>query len=124
MNDTLRTIKGYVSIAIGLIACPCHLPLTLPILLGLTAGTALGAWLSENTALMFALSTAVFIGGLALGNRWLNEPEKPKRRSPATTEYVLETENLRQPSSCERCEPRVQPVVREPDGSLYEEVQG
>ena len=65
---------------IGFVACPCHLPITLPIVLSLTAGTALGAWLLENTVLVYVLSTFIFIGGMALGWVWLNKADKPKRR--------------------------------------------
>ncbi len=57
---------------IGLVARPCHLPLTLPLLLSLTAGTAFSAWLTANTALVYGFSTLIFIGGVGLGMFWLN----------------------------------------------------
>jgi hypothetical protein len=69
--STWQTIKGYVAGAIALIACPCHLPLTLPLFVGLTAGTALGSWLAGNYLMVFLLSTVIFIGGLLLSFRWL-----------------------------------------------------
>ena len=65
-------IRGYLAVGVGLVACPCHLPLTLPLLLVLIGGTALGAWLATHLAILFAASAVLFVGGLALGVRWLN----------------------------------------------------
>ncbi|MCB0083603.1 MAG: hypothetical protein KDE47_21835, partial [Caldilineaceae bacterium] len=42
-------IRGVLAGAIALVACPCHLPLTFPILLAVTAGTAMSSWLANNT---------------------------------------------------------------------------
>jgi mercuric ion transport protein len=44
----LQTIKGSGVGLVALIACPCHLPLTLPLLLALSSGTAVGGWLTAN----------------------------------------------------------------------------
>lgn len=65
------SIRGYVAAGIALITCPCHLPITLPILLSLTAGTAVGAFLRQHTGLVWAVSAAIFVGGLALALFWL-----------------------------------------------------
>ncbi len=46
----------------GVITCPCHLPFVLPALAGLLAGTALGAFIAENTGLLIALATVYFFG--------------------------------------------------------------
>lgn len=64
-------IKGTFMAVTAFIACPCHLPLTLPLLLGLTAGTALGAWLSQNLMFVTITSAVYFLGGLALAFKWL-----------------------------------------------------
>ena len=69
-------VRGYLATGVALVACPCHLVLTLPLLLTLTAGTALGAFLSRNTGLIIVASTATFIGGLLLAFRWLGEGEQ------------------------------------------------
>jgi hypothetical protein len=55
---------------------PCHLPLTLPLLIALTAGTAFGVWIvaPRNVILISAISTGFFIGGLALAFKWLTQP--------------------------------------------------
>ena len=72
MGSFVRSVRGYTSLGIGLVACPCHLPLTLSLLLSLTAGTAFSAWLAAHTALVYGLSTLMFIGGTVLGVFWLN----------------------------------------------------
>lgn len=69
--STWQFIAGYVAEVIALIACPCHLPLTLPLLITLTAVTALGSWLAGNYLTVFFISTVIFIGGLILSLRWL-----------------------------------------------------
>ena len=63
--------KGWLVAITAFIACPCHFPITLPVLLGLTAGTTVGVWIGQNTVLIYALSTAYFLGALAVGLRWL-----------------------------------------------------
>ncbi len=65
------SIKGYVVAAVALIACPCHLPLTLPIFLALTAGTAFGGWMAANTTVIYITSAVLFVGGLVLAYKWL-----------------------------------------------------
>jgi len=72
MQRIWHSIKGYLAAGIALIACPCHLPLTMPLLISLTAGTALSRWLQGNFTLVAAISTAAFLGGLLLSARWLD----------------------------------------------------
>ena len=73
----MAKIKAYIASVVAFIACPCHLPLTLPLLISLTAGTAFGAWLTHNTLLVVILSTVVFSGGLALAFMWFSQPACP-----------------------------------------------
>ena len=82
MLQTWRTVRGYLAGVVAFIACPCHLPLTLPLLISLTAGTAFGAWLAQNTVLVGVISTIAFIGGLALAFRWINQPYCPPAKTP------------------------------------------
>lgn len=70
-----HTIRGFVAGGVAFIVCPCHLPLTLPILLALTAGTAVGGWLANYTTIIYAASTVLFIGGLLLAGKWLMADE-------------------------------------------------
>lgn len=58
------SLKGTISAAVALISCPCHLPIVMPFLLTLTAGTALGAWLTTNQPLIWALFTLIFLVSL------------------------------------------------------------
>jgi FtsH-binding integral membrane protein len=64
-------VRGYLAAGLALIACPCHLVVTLPLLLSLTAGTGMGVYLKQNTGLVVVVSIIVFIGGLVLAMRWL-----------------------------------------------------
>ncbi len=64
-------IRGYVAAGVALILCPCHLVLTLPLLLSITAGTAAGAFLERNYYAVIVVSIIFFIGGLVLAIRWL-----------------------------------------------------
>ena len=70
----------------GLIACPCHLVFTLPIILGLLAGTGVGAILGSNTGLVYGVAGAYFIIALASGWYVLNRKrpaQQQTRRIPA-----------------------------------------
>lgn len=90
-------IKGYFMAVTAFIACPCHLPLTLPLLLSLTAGTALGTWLSQNLTLVYIASAAYFLGGLALAFKWLGASDSRRAfgRGRAVFGNLLKTESRR-----------------------------
>lgn len=87
----MNTLKSAFFFITGLLACPCHLPVTLPLLLALTAGTALGTFLSENVWLIAGVSTIYFLAALTLGFRYLGqegqacEVPKPKAAAPTKT---------------------------------------
>ena len=68
------SLKGTISAAFAIISCPCHLPIVLPFLLTLTAGTAWGAWLSANQGLIWVLFTLIFVISLVGVFRWLANP--------------------------------------------------
>lgn len=69
-------IRGVLAGVIALVACPCHLPLTLPILLAVTAGTAMSGWLVSNSATVYIASVIIFAGSIYLSARWLLSGEK------------------------------------------------
>ncbi len=81
-------IGGFLAAGLALIACPCHLVLTLPLLLSVTAGTAVGAFLEQNFYVVIAVSIIVFFGGLILAVRWLgsgvSEDAANSSRQPRT----------------------------------------
>jgi amino acid transporter len=62
-----RKIVGYVLAASAIVVCPCHLAITLPILIGLLGGTALGTTLAAHTSLVVAGASAYFVAALAAG---------------------------------------------------------
>ena len=67
----MRRIGGIALTVTGFLACPCHLIITLPLLLSLLAGTALGSFLSHNTGLVYAGASIYFVVTLALGGSLL-----------------------------------------------------
>jgi len=65
-------VWGGVLLVTGFIACPCHLIITLPLVLGLLAGTGVGAILATNTVLVYGVAGVYFIVALAAGWYLLN----------------------------------------------------
>ena len=63
---------GGVLVVTGIVACPCHLVITLPLILGLLAGTGAGAILGANTGLVYGIAGGYFIVALAAGWYLLN----------------------------------------------------
>lgn len=63
----MKAVKSYFFMITGFLSCPCHLPLTLPLLLTLTAGTALGAWLAQNAGGITVVLAIYFVIALAIG---------------------------------------------------------
>ena len=76
-------VWGGVLVATGFIACPCHLVITLPLVLGALGGTGLGAYLTDNQGLVYSVATGYFIAGLAGGlylwNRKASNKSLPHR---------------------------------------------
>ena len=82
----MNKVWGGVLVVTGFIACPCHLVITLPLILGVLGGTGLGAFLSDNQGLVYGVATGYFIVGLAGGiYLWNHRKSKtgPASRLPA-----------------------------------------
>jgi len=77
-----KRVLGYVLAATALVACPCHLALTLPLALTVLGGTALGAALTAHTGLLVAAATAYFVGALVAAIYLLNRPSRERPRTP------------------------------------------
>ncbi len=63
---------GGVLTVTGFVACPCHLPFTLPLVLGVLGGTGLGSFIGANTGLVYGVFTGYFIAGIGVGWYLLN----------------------------------------------------
>ena len=85
MVQIWHSIRGFVAGVVAFVTCPCHLPITLPLLIALTGGTAFGTWLADQRNIMIigGISTIIFIGGLALAFKWITEvrPSLPDRQA-------------------------------------------
>jgi hypothetical protein len=66
----MRRIGGVALTVTGFLACPCHLIITLPLLISLLAGTALGSS-GHNTGLVYTGAGTYFVVALALGTSLL-----------------------------------------------------
>ncbi len=66
----MSNVRAYLAAAAALVTCPCHLVVLMPLLLALTAGTAVGAFLAQHQAWLYALSAGLFILSLALAVVW------------------------------------------------------
>ncbi len=80
----MRRIGGALLAVTGVLACPCHLVVTLPLLAGLLAGTALGNFLTHNPGLVYTGASIYFVGALALGSWFWLSPARGKREADAT----------------------------------------
>jgi hypothetical protein len=80
----MRRLGGVVLAVTGVLACPCHLVVTLPLLAGLLAGTALGNVLTHNTGLVYTGAGIYFVGALALGYWFWFSPARGKPERDAT----------------------------------------
>ena len=79
----MHRVGGVVLTVTGFLACPCHLIITLPLLIPLLAGTALGSFLSRNTGLVTTFAGIYFVVALALGAWFLFGPARPIREMDA-----------------------------------------
>jgi hypothetical protein len=90
----MRRIGGVVLTVTGFLACPCHLIITLPLLISLLAGTALGSFLSRNTGLVYTGAGIYFVVALALGAWFLFGPARRKREVDITCPACVPVESL------------------------------
>lgn len=72
----MSRVWGGVLAITGFLACPCHLPLTLPLVLGALGGTGIGSFIGANRGLIYGLSTGYFIAGIGVGIYLLNRKRR------------------------------------------------
>ncbi len=75
----MRRLGGTLLTVTGFLACPCHLVITLPLLISLLAGTALGSFLSRNAGFIYLGAGLYFVLALALGAMLLFGPKRESR---------------------------------------------
>lgn len=63
----IRRMGGAALTVTGFLACPCHLIITLPLILSLLAGTRLSNVLSQHTGLVYMGAGSYFVVALTLG---------------------------------------------------------
>jgi len=90
----MRRIGGIALTVTGFLACPCHLIITLPLLVSLLAGTALGSFLSRNTGLVLTFAGIYFVVALALGYWFLFSPKRQNREGDAACPTCVPVEPL------------------------------
>ncbi len=90
----MRRLGGTLLTVTGFLACPCHLIITLPLLISLLAGTALGSFLSRNTSLVYTGASIYFVVALALGASLLFGLARPIREGDAACPTCLPVETL------------------------------
>ncbi len=76
----MSRVWGGVLAATGFVVCPCHFPLTLPLILGVLGGTGLGSFIGANTGLVYGIATGYFIIGI--GGGWYLLMRKKTDRLP------------------------------------------
>jgi len=79
----MRRIGGVLLTVTGFLACPCHLMITLPLLVSLLAGMRLSGFLIRNTGLIVTIESLYFLGALALGYWLLFTPSRRESRRDA-----------------------------------------
>jgi hypothetical protein len=88
----MRRLAGMVLTVTGVLACPCQLVVTLPLLTGLLAGTALGSFLIHQTGLIYTAASIYFVGALTLGTWYLlGQPGRPHQADDPGNEPPDET---------------------------------
>ena len=77
-------VRSLVAGAVAIITCPCHLPITLPLVISLTAGTAFSAWLAapRDALLVGVMATIVFSGGMVLAFKWMGDAQTADSQTP------------------------------------------
>ncbi len=87
---------GGVLTVTGFVACPCHLPFTLPLVLGVLGGTGLGSFIGANTGLIYGVFTGYFIAGIGVGWYLLNRRQRAEGAGRVPSRRVRTNRRRRQ----------------------------
>ncbi len=74
MNKQPQRRKGYISLAIAAVTCPCHVPIYLAVL----GGTAFGVFLRDNLFLLILGLAGIFLLTLTRGLKLVNEGKEQR----------------------------------------------
>ena len=85
----------------GIAACPCHFPITLPIVVGALGGTSLGGFIAASTGLVYGVGAAYFMIGIGLSLYLLN-----RRSARAGAMHLPLGNQARRPARTRRAEAR------------------
>lgn len=69
-----KKIRGGLIIVFSAITCPCHLPVVLPLLATLLAGTSAAILITKYTGWVYGVMTVLFALSLGLALQWTNQP--------------------------------------------------
>ena len=69
-----KKIRGGLMIAFSAITCPCHLPVVLPLVATLLAGTPAAILITKYTGWVYGVMTVLFALTLGLALQWTNQP--------------------------------------------------
>ena len=67
-----QKVRGGVAVTISILTCPCHLPVTVPLMLALLAGTPIAAWLIQHVGWVYGVMAGVFILSFGFACVWTN----------------------------------------------------
>jgi cytochrome c biogenesis protein CcdA len=74
-------------VSTGIVTCPCHFPITLPLLIGALGATGLGALLVERSGLIYTAGLAYFVIAVALGAATFRASRQIKAPSDGTERW-------------------------------------
>ena len=90
----MSNIWGGVLAVTGFIACPCHLPFTLPLLIGVLGGTGIGAGIAANVSMIYVIATGYFVIGIGAGLYLLNR--RSNKHQEVLSEIPLQNQEEKQ----------------------------
>ncbi len=102
-DDGVKRVVGFLLAATAVLACPCHVVLLLPVVLGLLGGTALGVALETNTGIITAAATVYFVVALGVGLYLLNRQMRDEEGSAAAPPPGRETGTPFPPPRKQQC---------------------
>ena len=71
-----QKVRGGVAVIIAILTCPCHLPVTVPLMLALLAGTPIAAWLIQHVGRVYGAMVGVFILSFGFAYVWTNSSKQ------------------------------------------------